>query len=359
MLDQTSKDKLSKDNAKDGEYRATQATIEALALSSYEIEYEPYGITTSPDFLIKCSEQFYLEIIKSGGGFDLSVLEGQGIVISRSKYDTPGIRDKIAEACKAFLKDKEVLILTIPTSLPLEERGRLAKKIAKEIKSSYDAGKIQYNDYTELIIDLSPICKINILAKLIKNSCPDVLVVPISKSLPEVSSLAAQASYILKTALSDKNKKLSVNERINVDIPLYLVVDNVHPLIEIDMYEEAYNRLALSEPKILGIFKKLFVVFDNRAYELIKKDIDMQDRFVAAYHGDSVWEVPAGSDIEQFGYMPDILNGFQMNKKYDTAAQGFLKKAPEYLEIIKKNKDLPQANSYRLRIEKILEEYQK
>lgn len=69
----------------------------------------------------------------------------------------------------------------------------------------------------------------------------------------------------------------------------------------------------------------------------------MNDKLIAEYQGDDVWNVPSGSSIDQFNFVQDTLVGLQSHKDNKDARRGFLKKLPEYIKIVEQNKDLPSA----------------
>jgi len=127
--------------------------------------------------------------------------------------------DKIETILKNWLQPSERIILTFNGPIPVEKRGKLAKKIAENLEKSYRKGALKIDQKTEMKVDTydSQIPFLNLEAILTNFYADKINYSPLycildtaadSSNFVFQASLTVQAKYILYKAIGEKQKKL-------------------------------------------------------------------------------------------------------------------------------------------------------
>jgi hypothetical protein len=260
---------------------ALQALIDYLKnhriSESSAIVYEPNGTKTPPDYSIDfISHSVLVEVRNSGDGF--LVMPESDYLEPKERYErsTASMIDKIENNVKTWLDPSETIILMISSPVPLEKRGHLAKKIAKQLEIAYQSNSWSIDQKIDIQINTEdvklPIFRLE--AKLTNfyagrkeySAVKEILGASLQSPEPVFqSSLSEQAVYTLWNAIVEKSKKLEhlVGEK-------WLVLINNNPLLDTCLYSEAYARiLKQCDNSLKSAFSKIFIIEGKVAHELI------------------------------------------------------------------------------------------
>lgn len=259
------------------EINALHALITYLKIQGIEkpprIVYEPNGVKTAPDYSLEfISYSVLVEVRNSGDGY--LVMPESEYVAPKERYERSavGMIDKLENIVKTWLAPSDTIILMISNPVPLEQRGRLAKKIELEIAyRSKSWGLDQKIDIQIMIEDVKqPLFSVE--AKLTNfyagkneySAIKEILGASLQSPDPVfLASLSEQAVYTLWNAIIEKNKKLAhlVGEK-------WLVLINNNPLLDINLYSEAYAKiLKESTNSEKDAFSKIFIIEEKVAME--------------------------------------------------------------------------------------------
>ena len=77
------------------------------------------------------------------------------------------------------------------------------------------------------------------------------------------NNLLLQAVYIIQLCITEKEKKYK-----QVSLGKWLVIINVHPILKLQDYRDAFDRLRLNNTMPSHSFEKIFIIDDGKAYLL-------------------------------------------------------------------------------------------
>ena len=170
----------------------------------------------------------------------------------------------------------------IISPVPLEQRGRLAKRIAKQLENAYRTKSLNFDQRIDFQVHTgdTQLPTIHMEAKLTnyyanrKEYSPlkEVLGASLQSSHPVLqASLSEQAGYILYTAISEKKEKLA-----HLDGEKWLVLINNHPMLDESLYSKACAEIFEQNETLRAAFSKIFLVEENIAKELVAKATQKQ-----------------------------------------------------------------------------------
>ena len=141
------------------ELNAVEAVLEYLKIQgnldlSEAVLTSPNGAKKAPDYLFHfTTHSVMVEVRNSGDGF--LVLPKSEYLVPKERYERSAANmvDKIEELVKIWLDPAETIILMITSPIPLEQRGRLAKKITKQLENAYRSKTLCLNRRRELQVD--------------------------------------------------------------------------------------------------------------------------------------------------------------------------------------------------------------
>lgn len=264
------------------ERNAVEAVLEHLKIQGNldlsEVVYEPNGAKKAPDYLFHfTTHSVMVEVRNSGDGF--LVLPESDYLVPKERYERSAANmvDKIEELVKIWLDPAETIILMITSPIPLEQRGRLAKKITKQLENAYRSKTLCLNQRIELQVDTGDVRLplVHIEAKLTNyyggkkeySAVKEVLGASLQSPDPVFqASLSEQARYTLCTALSEKKEKLA-----HLEGEKWLVLINNNPLLDEALYSEAYTKILEKREDLKITFSKTFLVEGATAKELEAK----------------------------------------------------------------------------------------
>lgn len=263
---------------------AIEAVLECLKIQENpdlpQVVYEPNGAKKAPDYLLHfTTHSVMVEVRNSGDGF--LVLPESEYLVPKEHYERSAANmvDKIEELVKSWLDPAETIILMITTPIPLEQRGRLAKRIAKQLENAYRNKTLCFNQRIKLQVDTgdNTLPLVHIEAKLTNyyagkkeySSVMEVLGASLQSPDPVFqASLSEQARYTLCTALSEKMEKLA-----HLEGEKWLVLINNNPLLDEGLYTKAYAEILANRKDLKITFSKTFLVEGVIAKELGAKKI--------------------------------------------------------------------------------------
>jgi hypothetical protein len=262
------------------ELNALNALIEFLKVREVsklpEVVYEPNGPKTAPDYLIKLtSHSVMVEVRNLGDGF--LVLSKSNDLEPKERYErsAAAMIDKIENIVKTWIDPSETIILMITSAIPLEQRGRLAKKIANQLENAYRnrAWLLDQRIKFSISTDDSKVPIFHIEAKLTNFYGSKIEYSPVKEILGSAlqtpnpvlqATLSEQARYSLFVAISEKREKLS-----HLDGEKWLVLINNNPLLEDSLYSEALTSILERNGALKTAFSKIFLVDGGIAQELV------------------------------------------------------------------------------------------
>ncbi len=234
--------------------------------------YEPSGPNTAPDYLLDFgSHSVLVEMRNSGDGF---ILLPDLTLHSRERYEisADAMIKKIENDVNKWLNPAKTVILMISSPIPPKKRGQMAKKIARELKKSYQ-NKTLALDQTIKIPLKTPDLQIPILFiearltnyyanKIEYSSVKSILGASLQSPAPVLqANLSEQARYILDKAIKEKSDKLR-----NLEGKKWLVIINNHLLLDEYIYSLAFNKIKNESPSIE--FEKIFIVSSSAVKQL-------------------------------------------------------------------------------------------
>lgn len=233
--------------------------LHGLNLSEIRTECEIEG--TKPDrILFVNGQQIILEIRQSGSGFTLEDndckerCEKEKSIMSNSNL--------LQQAIARWVKPGQTIILMICHPLKKSGKGFL-NKLDKKLECAFSNDVETYRKVIQ-IDDEEVFAKSTIYYKNMPEYSPLKLVYGpglFSKNPSFENDLIMQAVYVLTVCISEKEKKYK-----NVSVPKWLAILNVHQLLKIENYIEAYQYL-LAEG-MSHCFEKIFVIAEGKAYFL-------------------------------------------------------------------------------------------
>jgi hypothetical protein len=261
------------------EQNAVEAVLECLKIQGNlnfpQIVYEPNGAKKAPDYLFHfTTHSVIVEVRNSGDGF--LVLPEPKHLVPKESYERSAANmvDKIEELVKIWLDPTETIILMITSPIPLQQRGRLAKKISKQLENAYLNKTLSFSQRIELKVDTGDVTLplVHVEAKLTNyyagkkeySTVKEILGASLQSPYPVFqASLSEQARYTLCTALSEKKEKLT-----HLEGEKWLVLVNNNPLLDEALYSAAYTEILEERQDLKIVFSKTFLVEGKTAKEL-------------------------------------------------------------------------------------------
>ncbi|NGX28972.1 MAG: hypothetical protein K940chlam1_01164 [Candidatus Anoxychlamydiales bacterium] len=262
-------------NPRIDESSAIKKLCDYLNIKFHETVYEPNGVDTAPDYLINFNSCcINVEVRNSGSGFIL--LPNSQFLESREQYDISSINmtDKIEKILKNWLQPSETIILTFNGPIAVEKRGKLAKKIAKNLEKAYRKGGLKIDQKIEIKVDTYDsqipsltlgVILTNFYADKINYSPLHCILDAVADSSNSVfqASLTEQAKYILYKAITEKQNKLG-----KIEGDKWLVIINNHISLNHHIYNKGYDKLIKENQITERFFEKIFLIVDDKIEEL-------------------------------------------------------------------------------------------
>lgn len=262
-----------------------------------KITPEPFGKDTAPDYMFEFDEKkIYVEVTRSGMGF---LLNPQDIKfdnpnpvkngLDRIKYEVSAgdFLEKQYELDikngNAWIGQGESLVVIILSPIPLEQRGKIGKKLLKVLKKLYEQNEILHlenrigiNNGEFTLLTGNTDCP-GLTLQVLKTNfyqnpytyTPIVVnffVVQSSNNKPYDCSLDNQSLYILESVVRKKEEKCK-----HLQAGVWLVILNEHPILEIKDYTRVMPYI--NEMLKSSIFSKIFIVDVKKAYEFYQVPI--------------------------------------------------------------------------------------
>ena len=211
-----------------------------------------------------------VEIRNSGNGF---ISLPDKTYNKRDSYEssTNAMLEKIVTFVQEWIGPSETVIVTFTSLIPLENRGKLAKKIAGELRKSYKNKSLALDKKIIIKINTSdtqlPVLHIEAsltnyyAGKVEYSTVKSILCASLYSPDPiEQNKLENQAVYILNKAIKEKAKKLA-----HLQKEKWLVLINTHPLLDFELYTIALREI---NKRLLSNLSRIFIVFEKGTIEL-------------------------------------------------------------------------------------------